>query len=116
MHFVITQVSMRCSTKLWSKASMEYEMADADDLQYRTDSLHSLFIIMRAGFAADRVVLCGFSQGRLLRQAGQAHPRSSGLRPRPRTGGTLALQAGLSFPHMLAGICAVVPPSVVNAM
>eukprot|EP00439_Symbiodinium_sp_Y106_P060174 s1143_g8.t2 len=77
-------VSMRCSTKLWSKASMEYEMADADDLQYRTDSLHSLFIIMRAGFAADRVVLCGFSQG-----------------------GTLALQAGLSFPHMLAGICAV---------
>jgi len=39
---------------------------------------------MEQGFAADRVVLCGFSQG-----------------------GTLALQAGLSFPHMLAGICAV---------
>ena len=31
------------------------------------------------------------------------------------SGGTLALQAGLSFPHMLAGICAVVPASVVNA-
>ncbi|CAE7656973.1 NEK3 [Symbiodinium microadriaticum] len=54
-------------------------------MQEAVDRVHALLHkAMEQGFAADRIVLCGFSQG-----------------------GTLALQAGLSFPHMLAGICAV---------
>ncbi|CAE7574579.1 Lypla2 [Symbiodinium natans] len=54
-------------------------------MQEAVDRVHAvLHRAMEQGFRADRIVLCGFSQG-----------------------GTLALQAGLTFPHILAGICAV---------
>lgn len=54
-------------------------------MQEAIDRIHSLLqAAVDRGFPPERIVLCGFSQG-----------------------GALALQAGLSFPHTLAGICSV---------
>eukprot|EP00435_Cladocopium_sp_Y103_P037488 s1576_g9.t3 len=54
-------------------------------MQEAIDRIHSLLqAALDRGFPPERIVLCGFSQG-----------------------GALALQAGLSFPHTLAGICSV---------
>ncbi|CAE7727281.1 LYPLA2 [Symbiodinium pilosum] len=54
-------------------------------MQEAVDRVHGLlYEAIEQGFVADRILLCGFSQG-----------------------GALALQAGLTFPKALAGICAV---------